>query len=792
MVCDSSRGVGLVGLKPRVYQEVILNTAVLKNTLVVLPTGLGKTAIAVMLSAHRLRVHEHSKVVVLAPTRPLCEQHVETFRKFLSLKPEQVQLVTGFVKPEKRLELYKRSKIIIATPQCIENDIVSKRLNLEDVSLMVFDEAHRAVGSYAYVFIAKAYVQQAKHARILALTASPGSDLEKIKEVMRNLFIEALEVRDEQSEDVKPYVQKVFFEWVPVEMPAEFLKISELLKKCLNTRLQSLKNSNMGPAFKRITKKSLLDLQKQLLASASKGNYGSMQLASMVAEAIKLQYALELLQTQGVKAFHNFAKKLFEESFRGKSKAGKRIVQDPDWKQAFALADSLVRQGVDHPKFQVLKSVVLKVLSEKLDAKIIIFTQYRDTAVLIKKVLDDAGVKSSVFVGQQKKSGTGLSQKQQKAVIEDFRNNAFSCLISTSIGEEGLDIPEVDVVLFYEPIPSVIRHIQRKGRTGRHSTGRVIILYTKNTVDEAYKWTVFHKRRSMYNAIKRLAKQLKTSVKQESVKSEAFSNVREQGLKSKKFASGTVSLTEFFKKTREASSNSRESGESDKSNESKNKSKHNNDVVIVVDHRETSGSVVRELYNLGASIVLKSLSIGDYQLSDDVVVEVKTVKDFVDSLLDGRLWRQLVNLCSAGKPLLVIQGVEDLFSVRMVPKNALLGALAAIVIDYGVGVIKTSSPKETAELLFAIAKREQLLGERVARLHRAKPKTLTELQEYLVSSLPGLGLKLSKQLLKRFKTPLNVFNASVEELSKIKGLGLKKALDLKKVLETVYDAKEDN
>jgi ERCC4-related helicase len=194
------------GFEPRLYQQTILDTAVKKNVLVVLPTGLGKTNIAVLLAANRLTNYPDSKILILAPTRPLCDQHVSSMRKNLAVEEEEVQLFTGMISPAKRAELWKKSRIIVSTPQGLENDIISEKISLKEVSLLVFDEAHRAVGDYSYAFIAKQYHRKAEHPRILGLTASPGSDQEKIKEVCKNLFIEEIEIRSYDDPDVQPYM----------------------------------------------------------------------------------------------------------------------------------------------------------------------------------------------------------------------------------------------------------------------------------------------------------------------------------------------------------------------------------------------------------------------------------------------------------------------------------------------------------------------------------------------------------------------------------------------------------
>ena len=173
----------LKNITPRLYQETVMSTCVDKNCLVVLPTGMGKTVIALMLASQRLKTFPNSKILFLAPTKPLVEQHLETFRKHFDISEEELSVFTGLIKPAKRAEMWNTSKIIFSTPQGLENDIITNRINIRNVGLIIFDEAHRATGEYAYTFIAKQYHKKARYPKILALTASPGSNLEKINEV---------------------------------------------------------------------------------------------------------------------------------------------------------------------------------------------------------------------------------------------------------------------------------------------------------------------------------------------------------------------------------------------------------------------------------------------------------------------------------------------------------------------------------------------------------------------------------------------------------------------------------
>ncbi|MCX6707251.1 MAG: DEAD/DEAH box helicase, partial [Candidatus Woesearchaeota archaeon] len=294
----------LKDFKPRLYQETILNTCNNGNTLVVLPTGMGKTGVALMLASQRLANFPKSKIMFLAPTRPLVEQHMATFMKHSDIKQEDMAVFTGFVSPEKRAELWKGARIVFTTPQGLENDIISDRISLEDVSLMIFDEAHRAVGDYAYNFIAKRYNKKARYPKILGLTASPGSDEEAIKEVCSNLFIDNVEIRSEDDPDGKPYIQDVDIEWVKVELPESFRVIQRFLADCYSSKIKEIRSLGYLDHEKSrfIGKTGLLELQGKLHSEISKGNkdFNILKSVSLAAEAMKVQHALELLETQGI------------------------------------------------------------------------------------------------------------------------------------------------------------------------------------------------------------------------------------------------------------------------------------------------------------------------------------------------------------------------------------------------------------------------------------------------------------------------------------------------------------
>jgi len=730
--------------KPRLYQESILNTAVSKNTLVVLPTGLGKTNIFLMLAAHRLKMYPNSKILFIGPTKPLIDQYFQVFQNYFEIKEDKMAIFTGLVKPKKREQLWKTSKIIFSTPQGLENDIISKRINLEEVSLLGVDEAHRAVGNYAYVFVAKQYQKLAKYPKILALTASPGSDMDKIKEICQNLYIEDVEVRTHEDPDVKPYIQDLDINWVEVELSPVFFEIQKYLNICLKERLDKLKKWGI---LKRtnlnfVNKKDLLGLQAQIHGSIAKGEKNPVMWSgiSILAEVMKVYHGIELLETQGITPLHKYLRGIYEESFKTKVKAVKNLAADSNFKSALIKTEKLFEEKIEHPKLIKLQKIIKQELEKKPDLKLIVFNQYRDNALDIKNTINKLdGVSAELFVGQIKKGETGLSQKQQKEILNDFRNNKYNILVATSIGEEGLDIPKVDLVIFYEPIPSAIRTIQRRGRTGRQEKGRVIVLMAKKTRDEGYRWSAHHKEKRMYRNLYSLKKKI-------------FGMLAKPEKK----------LDSFVQKDK---------------------------IKIFADHREKSSGVIKSLMDLDVDIKLDKLETADYVLSSRVGIEMKTPEDFVNSIIDGRLLNQIKDLKqNFEKPLVIIEGSQDIYSIRKVHKNAIQGMLATIAISYGIPIIQTKDHQETASLLRAIAKREQDTTTKDFDLHsEKKPLTLKQQQEYIVSSFPGIGPTLAKPLLKKFKSVKKIVNAKKEKLEKVAKIGSIKAEDIRKVLDDEYE-----
>jgi len=481
-------------VEARVYQVALAESAVRASTMIVLPTGLGKTVVALLVIAKRLE--EGGRVIFLAPTKPLVEQHAEFLRSHLLA---ETIIFTGEIAPENRMELWKqKQQAIVSTPQVIENDLKAGRITLAGVKLIIFDEAHRAVGNYAYRFIASRYIEQAGDPLILGMTASPGGTVEKINEVSESLFIDNIEIRTESDPDVYPYTHEKNVEMLKFTLPPEMETIRQHLKQGATERLRKL--IKMKVVFSEwVSTSELIKVQHKV---ATDRNYRAM---SLVAEVIKLRHAIGLIETQGVVPTRKYFTRLIKQAQSKKgSKAARNLVSDDRIKAAVELSNRL---DEIHPKLEALKGVVLQQLALKPDSRVIVFTNYRDTAEIVRNTLNTLrDVRAEKFVGQAKKDGLkGLSQKEQVKLVSDFVNGTYNVLVATSVAEEGLDIPATDMVVFYEPIPSEIRSIQREGRTGRRRAGRVVVLITRGTRDEAYSASSSRKKRMMSAEMKRLS-----------------------------------------------------------------------------------------------------------------------------------------------------------------------------------------------------------------------------------------------------------------------------------------------
>ena len=745
-------------IESRLYQQVLAGDVLKKgNTMVVAPTALGKTIVAILVAADRLQKVKNSKVLILAPSKPLAIQHEDSFKEFLTLPCSSI---TGAIKTDERVKRWEESRIISATPQTVESDLLNGRYDLSNVSLIVFDECHHGVGAYSYVYLASRYVQESNYNLILGLTASPGSDKSKIKEVCENLYIQNIVVKTEQDSDVRPYFNPVEIDWVRVKMSSELEKIKKYIDKALKVRLKALKNMGVIRTVS-VGKVDVLKARGRIqgeIARSVNPDKELFQAISILSAVINIQHSQELIETQGVQTFNKYIGRLRKK----KTKAAKSLMWDDNFGRAVKMAREAEKHGWEHPKLKEVTNILKKELGtgdgqtklqssrfkekDEKSSKIIVFTQYRDTLEMIHQKLEKEGIKSAKFFGQAAKDGEkGLTQKEQKAIIKSFRMGEYDVLLSTSVAEEGIDIPAVDLVILYEPVPSEVRMIQRRGRTGRKRTGRVKVLITNGTRDEAYYWASVRKEEHMkYQLIDpKVLEELNASA---------------------------VERMENQKKIKVI-----DRPKNEKSNP-----------VVFADSREGNSKVIRHLSEMEIDVQIRSMAVGDYQVSDEVVIERKTAKDFVDSIIDKRLFKQARELSEEFKrPLLILEG-DDIYN-GMIHPNAVRGTIAAIAIDFGISIIPTRNSEDTAAMIKRIAVREQS-GERVNIQIRTdkKPTSLWEQQLFIIESLPNIGPVNAKNLLKHFGSVEKVISASEEELQEVEGIGKKTAKNIRKVVESKY------
>ena len=745
-------------IEARLYQQVLAADVLKKgNTMIVAPTALGKTIVATLVAADRLEKVKNSKILVLAPSKPLAIQHESTFKEFLTVPCSSI---TGAVKTDERVKRWEESQIICATPQTVESDLLKGRYSLKDVSLVVFDECHHGVGSYSYVYLASRYVKESKFNLILGLTASPGSDKEKIKEVCDNLYIQSIVVKTEEDNDVRPYFNPVAIDWVRVKMSSELEKIKTHVDKALKIRLKGLKN--MGVI--RTVSVNKLDILKargrvqSAIARSVNPKKECFQAISILSAVINIQHSQELIETQGVVTFNKYVARLRKK----KTKAAKSLIQEPNFGKAIYLAREAEKHGLEHPKLKKVTDIIKKELgqngqtklqsdryvkdADQKSSKIMVFTQYRDSLEMIHQKLEKEGIKSAKFFGQASRDGEkGLTQKEQKEIIKAFKIGEYDVLLSTSVAEEGIDIPAVDLVILYEPVPSEVRMIQRRGRTGRKRSGRVKVLITNGTRDEGYYWASVNKERRM-----------KHQLIDPDVLEELNSNAIERMENEKR-----VKVLDPTPKKEELP-------------------------VVFADTREGNSKVIRHLSEMEIDVKVQAMAVGDYQVSDEVVIERKTAKDFVDSIVDKRLFKQARSLMEEFKrPLIILEG-DDLYN-GMINPNAIRGSIASIALDFGISIIPTRNAQDTAAMIKRIAIREQS-GEKTPIQIRTdkKPVNLWEQQLFIIESLPNIGPVNAKNLLEHFGTVANIINASESQLQEVEGIGKKTAANIRKVVDSKY------
>jgi Fanconi anemia group M protein len=481
-----------------------------EDLLVVLPTGLGKTIIAALLAAEALR-RSDGKVLVLAPTRPLVQQHADSFGRWLT--PLRFARFTGTVKRPIREGAWETADVVFATPEIVVNDLAANRYGLSEVMVVVFDEAHHAVGKYAYVPLAARYrTDRPEGGRVLGLTASPGGKDERIEEVVANLGVRRIEARSREDDGVREFVQPVEIDYRWVDLPPESQRIRGLLETAAHATARKLQK--MGYLRKKpigsISVKDLIALRAEIFARPGPmvRRFGPLFHQLVL---LHLHHAQERLETQGLAPFVQYLDRLA--SKEKPSRGDLAVLKLPEVVTARQEAEEFLRttRESSHPKLDALVEVVRETLARPREhpPRILVFAQYRDTIQTIQSILELQGWTTGRFVGQATRDAEdkGMNQKEQGRILAGFREGRFPILVASSVAEEGLDVPDVDLVVFFESVPSEIRAIQRRGRTGRSSLGRVTVLLTRETRDVRYQVAEVRREQSMRRIVRRLSRE---------------------------------------------------------------------------------------------------------------------------------------------------------------------------------------------------------------------------------------------------------------------------------------------
>ncbi|KAJ3083897.1 hypothetical protein HK102_000838, partial [Quaeritorhiza haematococci] len=494
----------------REYQFTIVQQSLTVNTLVALPTGLGKTFIASVVMFNFFRWLPEGKIVFMAPTKPLVAQQIEACYQITGLPGAAMVELTGSTSPTERERLWDEKRVFFLTPQVLQNDLKSAWFPANRLVLLVVDEAHRATGNHAYCEVIRLLDHHgAKKFRVLALTATPGAQETAVQEVIKNLLISRIEIRTEDSVDIRPYIHTRRLEVVVVKLSPEVIAIRDQLGKVLNIFLERLVRAQ---AFyernaDKVTKFTLLlakqRFQQKLRHDDDAQKWRSAGVMGDFAIAMMLSHAYSLLIQHGIRScIANLKANLEEITERGakKSVAQKELLNNPDLRNMLTSVSKQMETPlfISHPKLERLVGVVVQHFVDCQEAsaasadntRVMVFSQYRESVEEIVKMLSEHSpmIRVMSFVGQSsgKKSGKGFTQKEQIQVIQKFQSGNFNVLVATSIGEEGLDIGEVDLIICYDAQNSPIRMLQRIGRTGRKRAGRVVVLVTEGREQKAY------------------------------------------------------------------------------------------------------------------------------------------------------------------------------------------------------------------------------------------------------------------------------------------------------------------
>ena len=493
---------GLV--EARAYQLEAVDEALTSSMLLVMPTAAGKTAVIWMAIANKLS-EENGRVILIAPTVGLVDQHLRSIRDVLSLEEEAIS-ITGQIPPSSRVGLWGASRLIIATPKVLVNDVENDVLRLSEFSLLVIDEAHHCTGEHAMAMVCDYYTSSSSSPHILGATASPGHSPDSVREICIRTGASRIHIRNSDEEMLKGYLSELEIREISVRVPEEMKELAQpfvIWQQGIVDRQRRLGRYILPGMISFAGLSSAMDRSRSAIG---RGEVSGYQSVSQIAIAMRLHHLINCLLSQGVSASREYLERL-ENGDDSNKKTVRDFLRDPRVRDLLEKLDGMVEI---HSKIGAVRRMVRERLRRDPNSRVIVFANYRDTIASLESSLEGLdGVKATRFVGQSARGGRqGLSPKEQVGVLNEFRNGGANVLLATSIGEEGLDIPSADLVIFYEPVSSEIRTIQRRGRTGRQRLGEVIVLIAEGTRDEGAKAAAVRREENMQRAVHRVRRSL--------------------------------------------------------------------------------------------------------------------------------------------------------------------------------------------------------------------------------------------------------------------------------------------
>ncbi|KAL4872697.1 hypothetical protein BDV12DRAFT_161354 [Aspergillus spectabilis] len=495
--------------KTRDYQFNIAQKGLFHNLLVALPTGLGKTFIAATIMLNWLRWTQDSQIIFVAPTKPLVAQQISACLQIAGIPRSQTTMLTGEAPPGIRAEEWKAKRVFFMTPQTLTNDLKSGIADPKRIVLLVVDEAHRATGGYAYVEVVK-FLRRFNHSfRVLALTATPGSTVESVQAVIDGLDISKVEIRTEQSLDIREYVHARNIEVQTFQNSDEMVLCMDILSNLLQPLVDQLRtlNAYWGRDPMALTPFGLTKARQQwMLSDAGRNAHFGLKgkVNAIFSVLARMAHGIDLLKYHGITPLYRHLTH-FQSNTDGQ-KGGKyqrQIVQDEHFKKLMNCLTPWTKnpEFIGHPKLEHLKQVVLNHFMDageganaasgesQTATRVMIFVHFRDSAEEVTRVLKryEPMIRPHVFVGQSTAKGSeGMGQKTQLDIVQKFKKGTYNTIVATSIGEEGLDIGEVDLIVCYDASASPIRMLQRMGRTGRKRAGNIVLLLMQGKEEENY------------------------------------------------------------------------------------------------------------------------------------------------------------------------------------------------------------------------------------------------------------------------------------------------------------------